>query len=590
MLKLAIRLGVVVLLSSATSLYGTPTASESFSQLLHEHWEFRLREAPLFATSTGDSRYNGQLGTVSLAAAQRRDLRWAEFEDQVAGLLPQLSGDDLLNAKILQRLLDHQRQSFRFGEHWIPITNRSGFHISFPELSEQMSLQTVEDYRDYVSRLRAFRQYAREHIEIMRTGLEKGYSLPAIVLEGYREPLVANIVDDPEASRLFQPLRDFPQRISEAERRTLTDAARAAIEQSVVPGYRDFLKFMESEYVPMARGTVGASALPQGREYYRYCVRKFTTLDVLPDEVHAIGLQEVARIREEMQQIIRAVEFEGDFAEFLAFLRSDPQFYAADAETLLKETAMVLKSIDGKLPSLFRTLPRTPYGIKEIPAYIAPRTTTAYYQPPRGDGTAAGFYYVNTYNLSSRPLYGVEALSLHEAVPGHHLQIALQQELESLPAFRRYAGFTAFIEGWALYAERLGLEMGMFQDPYSDFGRLTYEMWRACRLVVDTGVHYFGWSRDQAIAFMEQNSALSKHNIRAEVDRYIAWPGQALGYKMGELKIRELRRMAEKELGSVFDVREFHDVVLLAGAVPLDVLESRVRAWIELSQADDDPR
>ena len=280
-----------------------------------------------------------------------------------------------------------------------------------------------------------------------------------------------------------------------------------------------------------------------------------------------------------MDEIRAKVGFKGDFSAFLAHLRSEPKFYAKTPEELLQETAFVLKKMDGLLPSLFKTLPRTPYGIREVPDYIAPKTTTAYYMPPAGDGTKAGFYYVNTYDLKSRPLYGVQALSLHEAVPGHHLQLALQQEL-AMPNFRKFGGFTAFIEGWALYSERLGLEVGFYEDPYDDFGRLTYEIWRACRLVVDTGIHYFGWTRAQAIEFMEQNSGLSKHNIRAEVDRYISWPGQALAYKTGELKIRELRNRAETELGDEFDVREFHEAVLSQGAVPLDVLETQVEAYI----------
>jgi uncharacterized protein (DUF885 family) len=332
--------------------------------------------------------------------------------------------------------------------------------------------------------------------------------------------------------------------------------------------------------VPSARGSIGASALPDGRDFYRHRVRKYTTLDITPEEVHQTGLAEVARIRAEMQEIMRQVEFDGDFAEFVEYLRNEPKFYAETPEGLMKEAALILKRIDGKLPELFGRLPRMPYGLREIPAYIAPRTTSAYYQPPTGDGTRAGFYNLNTFNLKSRPLYALESLSLHEAVPGHHLQIALQQELEDLPNFRRFGGATAFVEGWALYAERLGLECGFYTDPYSDFGRLSMEMWRACRLVVDTGMHYLGWTREQAVEFMAANSAESIHNIEAEIDRYIGWPGQALAYKIGELKIRELRARAEAELGEKFDVRAFHDAVLGGGSVPLDVLEQQIEAWI----------
>ena len=304
-------------------------------------------------------------------------------------------------------------------------------------------------------------------------------------------------------------------------------------------------------------------------------------MDITPEEVHQIGLNEVKRIRGEMEAIIQQVGFKGAFKEFIDFLRTDPRFYVTDKEQYLKEISYVLKRMDGELPRLFGRLPRLPYGIREIPAYIAPKTTTAYYQPGAPDGTRAGYYYINTYNLKSRPLYEIEALSFHEAVPGHHLQIALQQELENVPNFRRIAGFTAFVEGWALYAEQLGLEVGFYTDPYSNFGRLTYEMWRALRLVVDTGMHYLGWSRQQAIDFMADNSALTLLNIKNEVDRYISWPGQALAYKMGQLKIRELRALAEKELGDRFDVREFHDIIHRDGAIPLTLLEENVRRWIE---------
>ncbi|MCH7750889.1 MAG: DUF885 domain-containing protein, partial [Planctomycetes bacterium] len=399
--------------------------------------------------------------------------------------------------------------------------------------------------------------------------------------EGWSQSVDAQITDDPESSLLYAPFKEFPASIPAGEHDRLRVAAREAISTSVVPGYRRFRRFMEEEYVPGARDSVGISAVPGGREFYRHRVRRYTTLDLTPEEVHQTGLAEVKRIRTEMDQIIRRLEFDGDFAAFTKFLREDPQFYASSSDELLKEVSLVLKKMDGQLPTLFSRLPRLPYGLREVPEYIAPRTTAAYYQRPTGDGTKAGFYYMNTYNLKSRPLYTVEALSLHEAVPGHHLQIALQQEMEELPNFRRYGGFTAFIEGWALYAERLGLEVGFYEDPYSDFGRLTMEIWRACRLVVDTGIHYNGWTRQRAIDYLHSNSAMSLHNIRAEVDRYITWPGQALAYKTGEMKIRELRQQAEAKLGERFDIRAFHDVVLGSGGVPLDVLEANVKAWVD---------
>jgi len=557
-------------------------ASTALKQLFEDVWQFDLRENPVFATSVGDFRYNDRLARETLADHERRAARRREFLARLEAIpRSDLPPADQLNQDIFGRQLRDDLAEFNFGAHLQPITNRSGFHISFPELPREAPLKTVRDYEQYAARLRAFDQYVSDHLELMREGLRRGLVLPAVVLEGYRDSITTHIVEDPTKSLLYAPVANWPASIPEGERERLTVAVRDAVVQSVVPGYRRFLEFMEREYVPAARGSIGAAALPEGREFYRHRVRLFTTTDLTPEQVHATGLSEVKRIRGEMEAIMRKVEFRGDFPAFLAFLRTDPRFYAQTPEQLLSHVALILKRMDGELPRLFRMLPRTPYGLRVIPDYIAPRTTSAYYQQPSGDGRLGGYYYLNTFNLKSRPLYEMEALSLHEAVPGHHLQLALQQEMTGLPPFRRFTNFTAFIEGWALYAERLGLETGFYQDPYSDFGRLTFEMWRACRLVVDTGMHYLGWTREQAIRFMSENTALAEYNIRAEVDRYISWPGQALGYKIGELKIRELRTEAERELGDRFDIREFHDVVLRDGAVPLAVLESSVRAWLK---------
>ena len=565
------------------SVCASPSAvagDQEVNALIDEVWEYQMTQNPLWATRTGDHRFNDRLPEVSVAQTQRSVERAREFLNRSEAISSEdLSGQAELNKLLLERSLRQEIESYEFNSHLIPITNRSGFHINFPETRKTSPLRTKQDYLNFISRLAGFETYAWQHIAVMREGIEKGYTLPSVVLQGYAEPIQTHIVDDPEKSLFYEPFRQISADVPVSDRAALREAARNAISKSIVPGYQAFLEFMRDEYVPSARGSLGASALPNGRDYYRFCVRRFTTLPLTPEEVHNTGLYEVKRIRSEMDEIRVKVGFQGDFAAFLDHLRSDGKFYAETPEELLQKTAFVLKRMDGLLPSLFKTLPRTPYGIREVPAYIAPQTTTAYYMPPAGDGTKAGFYYVNTYDLKSRPLYGVQALSLHEAVPGHHLQIALQQELD-LPKFRRFGGFTAFIEGWALYAERLGLEVGFYEDPYDDFGRLTYEIWRACRLVVDTGIHYFGWTREQAIEFMEQNSGLSKHNIRAEVDRYISWPGQALAYKTGELKIRELRGRAEEELGEQFDIREFHDAVLTQGAVPLDVLERQIEDYI----------
>ena len=556
-------------------------ASRQFEQLLADDWEFTIRENPEFATSVGDRRFNAQLASVTAADAERRAAQQREFLDRLSRIdRNALTPEEQVSYDIYKRLTENDIAGFEFRDYLMPITNREGFHTGFPQLGDEVPLATTEDYENYIARLRAFREYTRQHIELMRQGLKEGLVLPRVVLTGVEETIQPHIVTDPTASLLWKPFSEFPASVPEADRARLAAAGREAIQTSVAPAYQEFLDFMTKEYVPGARETLGASELPNGRDYYAHRVRMFTTLDVTPDQVHQTGLAEVARIRAEMEQVMREAGFTGSFADFLTYLRTEPRFYVETPEELLETTALVLKRMDGELPKLFGRLPRMPYGIKPIPDYIAPRTTTAYYSRPAGDGTRSGTYWVNTYDLKSRPLYEIEALSLHEAVPGHHLQIALQQELEEIPNFRRYSGFTAFTEGWALYAERLGLETGFYTDPYSNFGRLIYEMWRASRLVVDTGIHDKGWTRQQAIDFMAANTGLTLLNITNEVDRYIAWPGQALAYKTGELKIRELRAEAERELGSRFDVREFHDVVLGSGAIPLTVLEANVRRYI----------
>jgi uncharacterized protein (DUF885 family) len=360
----------------------------------------------------------------------------------------------------------------------------------------------------------------------------------------------------------------------------LRTAGRAAVMEGAVVGYREFLDFFRNEYLPHARTTLGASELPNGRAYYKQQIREFTTLDLTPEEIHKIGLSEVARISAEMNAVIKETGFQGDFPAFLVFLRTDPRFYAKTPEELLSRASRIAKRIDGKLPSLFKTLPRLPYTVEPVPADIAPKYTSGRYVGPAQGSTQPGIYWVNTYMLESRPLYNLEALTLHEAVPGHHLQISLSRELGDLPNFRRFSYISAFGEGWGLYCEWLGVEAGIYQDPYANFGRLTYEMWRACRLVVDTGMHALGWSRERAMDYMAANTALSLHEVRTETDRYISWPGQALAYKMGELKIRELRRQAESELGPRFDERAFHDAILANGPVPLPVLEEQIRDFI----------
>ncbi|TWT99093.1 hypothetical protein Pla108_00260 [Botrimarina colliarenosi] len=578
----------LTMLLAAPSVAATPDASPSASleAILDEVWQWRLHEWPQFATRCGDSRYNDRLASVSLADADRAAASDAKFRQRLRAIdRNALTKNERLERDLLERDLADSLAEYAAGQHLAPINNRSGFHVEFPELPDDSPLETVKDYENYLARLRAFGDYADGHIELMRAGVQKGLTLPSVILEGYESSIDSHVVEDPTKSLLYKPFKEFPVGVPESEYERLRTDAREAILSSVVAGYRRFGEFMADEYVPNCRSTIGASALPGGRDYYRHCVRKFTTLDTTPEEVHRVGLAEVERIRGEMDALITKIGFETDeedrFAAFVEHLRTAPEFYAKTDKELMATTAAILKRMDGELPSLFGRLPRMPYGLKPIPAYIAPKTTFAYYKSPAGDGKVAGFFFLNTYDLSARPMYMLEALALHEAVPGHHLQIALQQELEGLSPLRKYGGFTAFVEGWALYAERLGVEAGFYEDPYSDFGRLTMEVWRAARLVVDTGMHFKGWSRQQAIDYMAANSAMSMHEIRSEIDRYIGWPGQALAYKTGELKIRELRGVAEERLGERFDLRAFHDAVLENGALPLVTLEELVGEWID---------
>lgn len=559
--------------------------NKPLDRLLEDHWAYSLSVSPVFASTLGDRGNNDRLGDATIVSIEKHKAQLQSFISR-AKRIDTTTTLDRINQSIFTRLLNDELQEIEFDTHLIPITNRWGFHVSFVELPNRHVFESVYDYRDYIARLKDYGRYNAENIGLMREGIKRGMVLPAVVLEGYNDTIEPHIVENPVDSLLYAPFNDFNVELSEEEQRELRIEAQNAIKNSVVPAFKTFLEFMDEEYLPACSGSIAASTLPNGRAYYRYRVKHYTTLDLTPEQVHETGKVEVERIFKEMAEIQETVDFQGSRDEFVAMLRSDKRFYPVDAESYMKEVAYILKRMDGELPKLFGRLPRAPYGIKVIPDYLAPKTTTAYYSQPSGDGKRAGFYYVNTYNLPSRPLYQLEALSLHEAVPGHHLQLAIQQELEGLPPLRKFNGFTAFVEGWALYAERLGKEVGFYQDPYSDYGRLSMEMWRACRLVVDTGMHYMGWTRQQAIQYMADHTALSIHNITAEVDRYISWPGQALAYKTGELAIRSLRKSAESQLGDQFDIREFHDEILENGSVPLDTLNELITTWIEEKQGN----
>ena len=560
---------------------GRSAAARDLQSLLNTEWEWRLREFPLLATSVGEHRHDDRLSGESIADEQRRAADTKGFLDRARALdRGQLAPADLVNLDMFRAELEDRLAGFRFREYLLPINADSGFHSSFALMPQTLRLASVRDYENYLSRLRAFPRYMDEHIARMREGVKAGITVPKVALAGADTAVAPLMPDDPTASPLYAPFRSIPATFPADERTRLQAAGRAAVAEAVTPAYARFRDFLSGEYIPGARESIAASALPDGAAYYQHLVRRFTTLPLTPDQVHETGLAQVRQIRAEMDQVMRRTGFTGDFAAFLAMLRTNPRFYPTTGEQLLKEGAYIAKRMDAKLPAFFGRLPRQPYGVAPVPAYLAPKYTAGRYNGSPADGTEPGYYWLNTYALQTRPLYNLEALTLHEAVPGHHLQIALANEAEDVPDFRKYSYISAFGEGWGLYAEWLGIEAGFYTDPYSDFGRLTYAMWRAARLVVDTGMHVKGWTRQQSIDFLAANTALSLHECTTETDRYISWPGQALSYKIGELKIRELRARAEKALGAKFDLRRFHDAVLANGSVPLPVLEQQIEAFI----------
>jgi uncharacterized protein (DUF885 family) len=553
----------------------------ALANLIKEYWATALAESPVFASSLGVRDHDGKVGDYSLEGQDRAAASAAAMLKRLDRIgLDGLSAADRVNHGIMRRTLVETVEGNSFGQRTMNFTNRSGWHQDFAGMADNLPFKVKADYESYNARMAQFPRVNDQAIAVANLAIKGGYTLPCDSLGGYAGSIIGLVTADPRASRFFQPYAGKrPDSVSEAEFAALGDAAAATIKDVIYPALKKQADWYGKSYAPACAKAPGISAQPGGAKYYDYRIRQMTTTAMGAEEIHQLGLSEVARIRKEMEGVAAKAGFPTREA-FIQHLRTDPQYYAKTPEELMRYVARVTKDIDGKMPSLFHRLPRLPYGIKEIPAEIAEGTTTAYYNPGSPEIGIAGFYYVNTSKLDQRPLWEVPALSVHEAVPGHHHQIALQQELE-LPDFRKYgAFFTAFVEGWGLYSERLGIEMGLYDTPAKDMGRLSYEMWRATRLVVDTGIHAKGWSKQQAIDFMTANTALAPANIEAEVNRYIAWPGQALAYKIGELKIRELRSLGEKELGTKFDLAAFHDVVLGQGAVPLDVLEVQVKAWI----------
>ncbi|MDZ7902966.1 MAG: DUF885 domain-containing protein [Rheinheimera sp.] len=495
-----------------------------------------------------------------------------------------LSDQDQINHTILVYRLQNDVDEYRFGAHYMPLNAESGFHSDVLFMLNGQSVTNEATARSYLKKLAGVGHYIDQQMHWMQLGLAKGYTQPKAVLAGYQDGIRSFISANATDSAFYRPFLTQPTGVDAKVWLQLQQEAAKLISAQVTPAYQRYYDFFVNQYLPGARDSIAATDLPDGAAYYQNRLEYYTTLKMSPQQVHEIGLQEVARIRKEMQQVIDQTGFKGDFAQFVQFLRTDKQFYVNTPEQLLKEAAYLSKKIDAQLPKLFKTLPRTPYGVEPVPAQIAPKYTTGRYAGGNGNGEP-GFYWVNTYALDRRPLYELEALTLHEAVPGHHLQISIANEQTALPAYRRSFYTSAFGEGWGLYSEYLGLEVGFYQDPYSNFGRLTYEMWRACRLVVDTGMHTMGWSRQQAIDYLAGNTALSMHNVTTEVDRYISWPAQALSYKLGEITIKRLRKQAEQQLGDKFDVRTFHDAVLENGALPLSALEQQVNLFIKKQQA-----
>ena len=556
-------------------------AEQQLDEIIAEHWDYSLRENPTTATSVGVNDFNDRLPNVSPAdnlrrlTAEQAFLRRTQDIDRTS-----LSVSGQINLDLFQWILEDSIGDYELNLSRIPFNTFSGFFMNALTASNGVAMASAKDYEDYIARMAEIPRYFRENIDNMRAGVESGFVLPQIVIDGVLPTIEAQVKENPEDSSFFEPFKEMSNRVTSSDQESLRAKGRETIREQVLPAFAALAEFLSSDY--QASKTVGANQLAEGEDYYAFNIKRYTTLsNTTAAEIHKIGLAEVKRIREDMGAIIKELNFDGDFAEFGQFLRTDPQFYAKSKDQLLKETAFIAKRIDYLMPGYFGNLPRQPYGIVPVPDEIAPNYTTgAYYGSPPG-AKNGGAYWINTYALDQRPLYELPALTLHEAVPGHHHQNALSSELEGVPAFRRNLYFSAFGEGWGLYSEKLGVEMGVYQTPYEHFGRLSYEMWRACRLVVDTGLHSQGWTRQQAMDYFYNNTSLSEGNIRAEVDRYISWPGQALAYKLGELKIWELRRIAEHDLGDRFDLREFHDVILGNGAVPLAMLEDIVLRWIE---------
>jgi uncharacterized protein (DUF885 family) len=585
----ALRRGAVLTLFAVFALFvqalpvlaQTLTPSLALSQLIDSEWERGLRESPETASYQGDTRYNDRWSDLSLPAIKASQTADADALKRLLAIdRAALTTAEQLNYDTLAWQLKLAVERQRFSEHLMPMHHQGGVQTA-DNIVQALRFRSSKDYRDYLARLAALPKQIDQVIALMQAGVKAGRVPPRVLMERVPAQIRAQVVDDVTTSPFYAPFNKWPDALATAERAALTAQASTTLRDQVVPAYRRLLAAFTSDYLPHTRSSIGVSAMPDGKAYYDMLARSYTTTELSAAAIHAVGLQEVARLSKAMLAAKEAAGFRGSMAEFFEFLRTDARFFAKTPAELLAAYQAVTKRIDPELVKVSRVIPRMPYGVRAIPANIAPDTTTAYYQQPAGDGSRAGFYFVNLHKPETRPTWEMMALSLHEAVPGHHFQFARALELESLPMFRRTAYFVAYSEGWALYAEQLGYDMGLYDDPYERFGQLTYEMWRAVRLVVDTGIHTMGWSREQAITYFKANSAKTEHDIVNEVDRYIGTPGQALAYKIGQIKISELRAFAQAELGERFDLRDFNDTVLATGSVPLAALELRIKAWVK---------
>jgi len=587
LLVLLLACGLFGNLALAAESTAANEAEQAFASLAEDYWAFQLLENPLLASRMGNKEHNDKLPGVAPADHARRQQQEQQFLQRLRDVDQSgLSAQSRINLQILEFILRHDVALAKYQGWRMPILSDSGFHTNINFMARGMRFTGMQDYQDYLARLQALPTWLNQHVANMRQGISDGVTQPRVILDNMKPAFAAQAETGYADHPLYQPFAKLqtspPSWLTAAQAEQLQQQAATVFKEQITPAFVAVNDFFVNEYIPAARDTLGASALPDGKAWYQAQIQYFTTRDDLnATSVHQMGLDEVKRIRAEMQQIIDELNYDGDFASFIDHLRTDEQFYVDSPEQLLKEASWIAKRIDGVLPGYFGKLPRQPYGVEPVPAALAPNYTTGRYSGSPLDADRGGYYWVNTFALDKRPLYNLTALTLHEAAPGHHTQSALRLEMEDVPPYRQQFYPHAFGEGWALYAEKLGVEMGIYQTPYDHFGRLSYEMWRACRLVIDTGIHAMGWSREQAQDYLASNTALSLLNVRTEVDRYISWPGQALAYKIGEMTIVDLRQQAEQALGDKFDLRAFHDAVLADGGLPMKLLRERIAEFIQ---------